>query len=540
LRLWNEAYQRANLLTFDFIYLDVYFPLELTLDILASWFRLFAALFLSIIFSLVVGIVAATNKRAESAILPALDVLQTVPILAFFPVVIYLIVSVLPNFIGINLAVIFLIFTSMSWNITFGVYEAVKAIPSELREIVEISHFSKLDVITELFIPSAMPRIAYQSITSWSIGLFFLVTSEIFSTGSSSFSVKYGIGAQIAKLVLDGTPLAYATAVIFLIAAIVLTSVLFLRPLSIYAERFSFAQEQRQSKKSRALAFYGMLFGAIGRLVPRIRLGGKRSLPATLFETRLEKKERKGIATEVFLMIVLALFFAITFAYGLYYQVNEIAVALAASFLRVWFMYAVCAAISIPLGIKIAKSRFYAPSMSMLQIVSAMPATILLPAIAAAAVALPFGDEMTALAIIFLSMIWYLLFSVVSGMRTVPEQFKDLASIFRMKWTDAWKNIYLPAILPSFVTGSITAVGGAWNALIIAEYFGVERSGGGVTVLMEVGTGIGKLLDLSTFSGNLPMMGLALAAMIVMVVVINKLVWQRLYKKVTVRYRIEV
>ena len=84
------------------------------------------ALFLSIVISLFVGIYAATNKTAERIIIPIWDIFQTLPILAFFPFVIFVVVATLPGYIGINAAVIFLIVTSMIWNITFGVYESVK------------------------------------------------------------------------------------------------------------------------------------------------------------------------------------------------------------------------------------------------------------------------------------------------------------------------------------------------------------------------------------------------------------------------------
>ncbi len=89
------------------------------------------ALGLSIIFALIVGIWAARSKKAESVILPLLDIFQSVPVLGFFPFVIAAVYGVFPDFIGANLAVIILIFTSMSWNIAFGVYEAVKAIPQD-------------------------------------------------------------------------------------------------------------------------------------------------------------------------------------------------------------------------------------------------------------------------------------------------------------------------------------------------------------------------------------------------------------------------
>ncbi|HUK80346.1 MAG TPA: ABC transporter permease subunit, partial [Nitrososphaerales archaeon] len=102
-----------------------------TLDIISSWVRMILALGLSVIFALVVGIWAARSRRAEAVILPLLDIFQSIPILGFFPFVIGGIYGVLPNFVGANLAVIVLIFTSMSWNIAFGVYEAVKAIPQD-------------------------------------------------------------------------------------------------------------------------------------------------------------------------------------------------------------------------------------------------------------------------------------------------------------------------------------------------------------------------------------------------------------------------
>ena len=445
----------------------MYLPTELALDLAASWSRLFIALLLSIAFGIVVGITAATNRKAEGVILPVLDILQTLPILAFFPVAIYVIVSIIPNYIGINMAVILLIFTSMSWNITFGVYEAVKAIPSDFIELARLNHMSGFRLVSELYIPAAMPRIAYQSIISWSIGLFYLVTSEIFSIGSSNFSVTYGIGAEIAKLVLENNPIAYAAAVLALILAIIATNILFLRPLSLYSERFSFSQEQKQEKKSIVLDFYRSVAGVIGRIMPKFKIKSQKNSASSFdeHETRLEKTDRKGRATEIFILVVCALFTIATVAYGAYGYLPAVASALAASFARVWAMYFVCAVIAIPVGIKVAKSeRVYAPVMAVLQVISAIPATILLPAIVAVLFLLPFGNELTALSVIFLSMIWYLLFSVVSGMRTVPGEFKDLVGILRMKWTDAWRNVYVPAILPSFVTGSITAVGGAWNA----------------------------------------------------------------------------
>jgi NitT/TauT family transport system permease protein len=542
---------------------------QLVVDLLASWGRMFAALAFSIVFSIAVGVAAATSKRAEKILIPVIDVLQTIPILAFFPVVISVFVVLSPGTIGVNAAVVFLIFTSMAWNITFGVYEAVKSIPDELVEVARINHLSNFQMLKSIYVPAAMPRIAYQSAISWSVGLFYLVTSEIFSTGSRNFAVTYGIGVEIAHLVLMQNALSYAIAILFFIAAVLLTRWLFLQPLSIYSEKFSFKEEQRASSRSRVLALYsglgrslelgahsvrsglGRLYSLIGRYVRRrmtvsVKISFK-SPPAKEPEPAKAGPFRKGIGAGAVSAAIVTAFLAASVAVVIvtdgYAFVPDLLLALSLSFVRVWGMYMVCAAIAIPLGIKVARStKSYETVFAALQVAASIPATILLPLIVVLLFMVPFGNELTALAIIFVAMIWYVLFSVIAGMRTIPEQFGELLSIYKVGWVQAWREVYIPAILPSFVTGSITAIGGAWNALIVAEYFEV-----GSTVLTQVGSntdligrsGIGKMLDLATYSGNLAHMFLAVAAMVVMVIVINRLVWQRIYRHVTLKYRIE-
>jgi NitT/TauT family transport system permease protein len=527
------------------------FILQLVLDLLASWGRMFAALILSIVFSILVGVTAATNRKAENILVPVIDVLQTIPILGFFPVVIYLVVLLIPGSIGTNAAIVFLIFTSMAWNITFGVYEAVKSIPDELIEVARINHLSKFQMLKSIYVPASMPRIAYQSSLSWSVGLFYLVTSEIFSTGNNVYAATYGIGVEIAHLVLMQNALSYAIAILFFIAAVLLTRWFFLQPLSIYSERFSFKEDQRASKRSRILAFYSGIGRFIEDRLPTVTVEFKSSVAAKAKgieklpeEAREEggKVISAGTVSAAIVLVLLAVSAAVIIHSSDYSFAANLLSAIGLSFVRVWGIYAVCAAIAIPVGIVIARStKAYESAFAVLQVVASIPATILLPLIVVIFIMLPFGNEFTALAIIFLAMIWYLLFSVIAGVRTIPEQFDELLSIYKVGWVQAWREVYIPAILPSFVTGSITAIGGAWNALIVAEYFEV-----GSTVLTQVGTaadagssGIGKLLDLATFSGNLAHMLLAVCAMVVMVMVINRLVWQRLYRHVTLKYRIE-
>jgi len=102
-----------------------------------SLIRLTMGLIISILLSLAIGILAARNKSVERVIIPLLDVLQSVPILGFFPAVVYLFIYLNP-YLGAELAAIVLIVTSQMWNLTFGVYEAIKTLPKDLLEVSEV------------------------------------------------------------------------------------------------------------------------------------------------------------------------------------------------------------------------------------------------------------------------------------------------------------------------------------------------------------------------------------------------------------------
>ncbi|HEY6238320.1 MAG TPA: hypothetical protein VIZ68_03950, partial [Thermoplasmata archaeon] len=58
------------------------------LDLLQSFARMLAAYFLALGFALVYGYFAASRRLGERIMIPVLDVLQSVPILGFFPVAI--------------------------------------------------------------------------------------------------------------------------------------------------------------------------------------------------------------------------------------------------------------------------------------------------------------------------------------------------------------------------------------------------------------------------------------------------------------------
>jgi NitT/TauT family transport system permease protein len=143
------------------------------------------------------------------------------------------------------------------------------------------------------------------------------------------------------------------------------------------------------------------------------------------------------------------------------------------------------------------------------------------------------GMNLASILLILTGMQWYLLFNLLAGVNQIPEELKEAVRAYRLSKWATWRKLDVPALVPSIVTGSITAWGGGWNALILSEYF-VYR-GHTYKVL-----GLGALLDVATYeTGNNLMILLSLLSMVVVVIGLNRLLWRRLYKVATERYRFD-
>jgi NitT/TauT family transport system permease protein len=205
---------------------------------------------------------------------------------------------------------------------------------------------------------------------------------------------------------------------------------------------------------------------------------------------------------------------------------------LAYSFVRVWYVYGISVAVGLPLGIVIAShSKIYQSGSTVLQIISAIPAVAILPPIAILALSLPYSGEWTAAIVIFLGTIWYIIFNVIAGIRSIPSEIFEISKLMGLKGWAYWKNVLIPAALPSFVTGSITGVGAAWNTLIVAEYFSVSGK-----VTTRVTNGVGVLINVAINKGDLVLLGLTVFSMSALIVAINLLLWRRLYNYTTKRF----
>ncbi len=520
--------------------------ITLTLDTGVSWLRMFTALGVSVVISLFLGIYAAISPKAERIILPIVDILQTLPILAFFPFAIFVVLLILPGYIGINAAVIFLIITSMVWNIIFGVYESIKNMPHEFEEVAELYHLGLLGRLSRVYIPAAMPTLVEQSVLSWSIGLFYLVTSEIFSVGSSAYAVKYGIGVALTNFATTGNLLYYALGLAIFILFVVVTRFAFFVPL----EKHFNTEKERSTKPFRLKGGYMSrmrLSGEMARLrhsFGHIHITRKGYRQVRSAEHRVEEPVKQMVSEHTYariLAVLTVIVLVLVTIYAIYpelfgYEILALA-SLAASFARVWLTFLVVLIVAVPLSVYLVFiSKHTNGFLYLFQILASIPATILLPIIALSLRNTPMHGEITAFIVFFISGIWYVIFSSIASSKNISLEVREVKRLFHVKGLRAWKSIYVKALLPGIITGSVTGIAAEWNASIVAEYF-TNTGISGSNVISSVGIGMGKLLDTSLASGNLLLMVIALINLTVMILIINKFVWRALYKRISAAYK---
>jgi NitT/TauT family transport system permease protein len=530
-----------------------------------SFVRMLAAYGMSLGFSLLYGYFAATNRGAERVMIPILDILQSVPILGFFPVAIAVFIGI--PYIGLSLAAIFLIFTSMAWNMVFGVYESLKSIPIELREATDSFGVRGWQRVRQVLVPATINRLVYNSVLSWTGGWFFLVAAE-FIASSRSPHILPGIGSYLLFAAGAHNGSALAAGLIVLIALIIVLDLAVWRPLGRWAEKYRYdTTPSGDADAATAPTRRGIapLRRAVAGIARRVRTGFiTASTPLVSLGTfalgRGTTRRRSFAAlaarySALGLILVFSWYLLITAGAAIYsifvhplsaaaiHQIQMIPYDLGSSVGRLIAAYAISIAISFPLAIFLTRRpRAARVGLPLVEIVASIPATAIFPLIVFAVVA-DLGVQATSVLMLTTGMIWYLFFNLLSGMRSMPPDLDEAARSFGVRGRPYYRKVLLPAVFPAFITGSITALGGGWNTLIVAEYLSVsstaQTSMGLVTIPRVVYQvpGIGQLIE-AGFAENSPAVYVAaLLTLVVTVVVVNELVWKPLYRRAVEKYR---
>jgi len=505
--------------------------------------RMVAAYFLSMVFTIFYGRAAAYNRRAEQLLMPLLDVLQSVPILSFLPVVLLSLSVILPEHIAAELASIVLIFTSQAWNLTFAWYQSLTTIPKELREASSIFRLNTWMKFKNLELPFGMISLVWNSMMSWAGGWFFLMAAEIFTVGERDFRLR-GLGAYLHEAANQSDLSAIGWGLLALVLTVVILDQLVWRPLIAWSDRFKV--EMVENDNPPTSWFYDLMVNSwlvhlIGRIVnpfmEAVDQFIQQRFPA---KGDLHQEQKPGRWAGIVLMVVLAFILV----YGVYrvgemllavpgVQWTQVGIGVLATLARVTVAMLIALAWTVPLGVAIGTNRRLAGVLQpIVQVAASVPATALFPVILLLVINLPGGLNLAAVLLMLMGTQWYLLFNIIAGASAIPQDLMFTTELMQLSGWQRWRTLILPAIFPYLVTGAITASGGAWNASIVAEY----QIFGGETLTV---TGIGSLIAQATAVGDYPLLLAATLAMIMAVILVNRVLWRRLYNLAEEKYRME-
>lgn len=507
--------------------------------------RMAAAYALSMLFALLYGRAAAYHRRAEKFLMPLLDVLQSIPILSFLPVVLLSLSAFLPEGIAAELASIILIFTSQVWNLTFAWYQSLTTIPKELSEASSIFRLNPWMKFKKLELPFGMIGLVWNSMMSWAGGWFFLMAAEIFTVGSKDFRLP-GLGAYLHEAANQSNFSAIAWGIAALVLTIVLLDQLVWRPLLAWSDRFKL--EMIENDNPPVSWFYNLIKAAkLTRGFSTRIIHPINEFVDRLLLRRFQKVSRTGDAGRLqhLFQIILSVVTASIVIYLIIQagmmllaipleQWGAIGLGTLGTLLRVTCALAIALLWTIPLGVAIGTNQRLANILQpIVQVTASIPATALFPVILLLLINLPGGLNLAAILLMLMGTQWYLLFNIIAGASAIPQDLKYTAQLMQMSRWQRWRTLILPAIFPYLITGAITASGGAWNASIVAEY----QNFGGQTLSVN---GIGSIIANATAIGDYPQLLAATLAMLLTVIIINRLIWRRLYVLAEEKYRMEV
>ncbi|MEW6632047.1 MAG: ABC transporter permease subunit [Pseudomonadota bacterium] len=512
---------------------------------LRTTLRMFAAIIASLIFTFIVATLAAKSKRAELVIIPALDILQSVPVLGFLTFTVTFFIGLFPGSqLGAECASIFAIFTAQAWNMAFSFYQSLRTVPNDLDEVSRGYGLSAWQRFWKLEAPFAAPGLIWNTMMSMSGGWFFVVASEAITVGNTTVQLP-GIGSYLALAIDQKNFTAVAWAVLAMAVLIVLYDQLLFRPIVAWAEKFRFEQTASQDKprswvysiitRTRLLKRLMIPFGWAWDRLMLIRLDGGR--------TRARSAE-VGRASRVIDYLWLVLVLILT-AWGAWIAFDYMRQTLSWSdakeafggglvtLLRVVILIAVASVIWVPIGVWIGLRPAVAERVQPLaQFLAAFPANVLFPFAVVAIVATGVSPNIWLSPLMVLGTQWYILFNVIAGATAFPTDLKEAASVYQIRSWTWWRRVILPGIFPYYVTGAITASGGSWNASIVAEL-----ASWGDTKLEAYG--LGAYIAKATEAGDFPRVVLGIAVMSLFVTLFNRTLWRPLYVYAERRLRLD-
>jgi NitT/TauT family transport system permease protein len=510
-----------------------------------SLLRMFVALGASTVFTLAYGYAAARSRRAEKVLIPALDILQSVPVLGFLSITITGFIALFPgSLLGLELASVFAIFTSQVWNMTFSFYHSLITLPREFDELSRSLRLTRWMRFWKIEVPSGAIGLVWNGMMSFGGGWFFLSASEAISVLNRQYTLP-GVGAYAAAAIDAGDLGKVGLGILTMVVVVVGVNVLFWRPLTAWVERFKVEQAEA-AEVQRSLVLDVLRRSDWPRILGRVRrrIADRLSRPMAVLgrDDRLPAVDgrRRRVGDLVSLVVVttavafglweLLRYTAAQVGLGIYLEALGLGLV---TFVRVVVVVVVATLVWVPIGVRIGLSpRLARVAQPVVQVLASFPANFLFPFATLGFIKTGISLNVGGILLMALGAQWYILFNAIAGAMAIPTDLRDAMDSLGVRGWLRWKRLIAPAVFPAYVTGAITASGGAWNASIVAEIV----TYGGTTL---TATGLGAFIAHATEVGDFPKILAGVAVMSLYVVGLNRLVWRRLYRLAESRYGLD-
>ncbi|MDJ0039478.1 ABC transporter permease subunit [Pantoea allii] len=507
--------------------------------------RMLVAMLASLVFSLIYGTLAAKSRRAEKVLVPILDILQSVPVLGYISFTVTFFIALFPGqVLGVELAAIFALFTSQAWNMTFSFYQSLRTVPADLVEVSRGFHLTGWQRFWKLDAPFAVPGLVWNMMMSMSGGWFFIVASEAITVGNNTFTLP-GVGGYLAQAILHKDIHAVGWVLLTMVIVILAYDQLLFRPLVAWADKFRMENTRSGNaptswvrdlmRRTRLIhqifTPLRLLLSALARISWRWPARGP-----VRAESRTQRASRLGDIVWGAFVILLTLY--VVYRVITYVQlgvtldeVKHVFTLGLITLLRVTILILISSLVWVPLGVMIGLRPALAGKIQpVAQFLAAFPANLMFPVFVIMIVHFHLNPDIWLSPLIVLGTQWYILFNVVAGTTAFPNDYKEAAANFHIRGWQWWRQVMLPGIFPYYITGAITASGGAWNASIVSEF--VQWGNTQVTA-----HGLGAYIAQTTAAGDFPKIILGIAVMSLFVTLFNRLLWRPLYVYAESKFR---
>jgi NitT/TauT family transport system permease protein len=498
----------------------------IALATLASLGRVLALILVSIVSGWFLSYFAIKSRKFENIYVAFVNIFESIPVIGFLPIVLIVFISGLGGTLGVEVAADFLVFDAIVWNIWIGQYQAFKTVPQHLTEVSENYNFGWWGKMKSLYIPFSYPRVSSDIFPSFADALFYIMVSEVFAVGITSYKV-FGIGTLIVQSTSAGDLNSVYECLGVLAIGIILITLAFSN-FSKHAVAKYGLNTQTEIKRHvrywrphirrwRATASPTFQFS---RYTTKMKTGTENIQMAMTKVRASHSFERTGkyIGTSIALLFLIFIGYSsiqvilsVPHSQWINYfvQTPNLLYQMGIDYIRVFAVTVASLVFAISLGYYLTVHRRVSiASLPIIQTISAFPAPAYFPLVFAATA--PFlahylavaETEIFVMILCFLGTFYYVFFGFWVGVRAIPVEFLELTQNYKIGFFTKMRRIIMPATFPYLVTGLSSTINSAWGGLAVAEYW--PHIFGNQT--LQVHTGMMKIISASMVNGN---MGLA-------------------------------